>query len=230
MQRSARRVLLAWSGGKDSAWALHALRASNVEIAGLFTTVHEDTGRVAIHAVRTTLLEKQARAVGVPLHPLSIPHDCPNAVYERRLARFVETAKSQGITDLAFGDLFLEDIRRYREGQFAGAGVGLLFPLWGLPTRALAEEMTASGLRAWISCVDTTQAPAAWAGRVFDGEFVRQVPAPIDPCGENGEFHTFVFDGPMLRHALKTAIGRISQEGRWAYADVVSAGGEAVPG
>jgi len=206
------------------------MRASGVEIAGLFTTVHEDTHRIAIHAVRTALLEQQAQAIGAPLHQLPIPRDCPNAVYERVLDAFVRSARPDGVTHLAFGDLFLEDIRRYRERQFAGSGVELLFPVWGLPTRALAEEMTASGLRAWITCVDTAQAPAAWAGSVFDQQFVRQMPASIDPCGENGEFHTFVFDGPMLRHALRTRPGRITQEGRWAYADIVAAEGEEVPG
>jgi uncharacterized protein (TIGR00290 family) len=222
MPSSPRQVLLAWSGGKDSAWALHRLRAAQVPVAGLFTTVHEDTARVAIHAVRTTLLEKQADAAGLALHQLPIPHDCPNETYERVLSDFARRVKAQGVTHLAFGDLFLEEIRRYRERQFAASGLGLLFPLWGLPTRPLAEEMTQGGLRAWITCVDTTQAPAAWAGRFFDREFVREVPPAIDPCGENGEFHTFVFEGPMLRCRVETRLGNIRREGRWAYADVVA--------
>jgi uncharacterized protein (TIGR00290 family) len=219
-------ALLAWSGGKDSAWALHVLRARGVDVAGLFTTVREDTGRVAIHAVRAALLEEQRRAVGLPLEPLAIPRDCPNELYERVLGGFAERAKRAGITHLAFGDLYLEDIRRYRETQFAASGLELLFPLWGRPTRALAEEMTASGLRAWITCVDTTQAPAEWAGRVYDAAFVRAVAPPVDPCGENGEFHTFVYAGPMLRQALATRCAAITREGRWAYADIAPAAAE----
>jgi uncharacterized protein (TIGR00290 family) len=219
-------ALLAWSGGKDSAWALQLMRTGGVDVAGLFTTVHEDTGRVAIHAVRTALLEEQARAVALPLEQLRIPRDCPNALYERTLGAFAQRAKGAGITHLAFGDLFLADIRRYREAQFAASGLALLFPLWGLPTRRLAEEMTASGLRAWITCVDTTQAPAEWAGRIYDAAFVRAIAAPIDPCGENGEFHTFVHAGPMLRHALATRCAGITHEGRWTYADIVPAAAE----
>lgn len=219
-------ALLAWSGGKDSAWALHLLRARGVDVAGLFTTVQEDTGRVAVHAVRTALLEEQARAVGLPVEQLPVPCDCPNAVYERVLGEFTRRAKRAGITHLAFGDLFLADIRRYREAQFAASGIDLLFPLWGLRTRPLAEEMTASGLRAWLTCVDTTQAPAEWAGRVYDDAFVRAVAPPIDACGENGEFHTFVYAGPMLHHRLETRCASITREGRWAYADIVLAAAE----
>ena len=218
-------TLLAWSGGKDSAWALHVLRASGVQVTGLFTTVHDDTARVAIHAVRTELLEQQAQSVGLPLHQVAIPRDCPNEVYERALASFLQGAKRRGVTHFAFGDLFLADIRRYREMQFAASGVELRFPLWGLPTSALAEDMTLAGLRAWITCVDTTQAPAALAGRVFDGQFLRELPPSVDPCGENGEFHTFVFSGPMLRQELKTRVAGTSGDGRWAYADIVALGG-----
>lgn len=218
---AATRALLAWSGGKDSAWALQALRANGVEVAGLFTTMREDTGRVAVHAVSRALLHEQVRTLSLPLYELPMPRDPANAVYERVFGDFVAGAKRGGITHLAFGDLFLEEIRRYRERQFAQAGVELLFPLWGLPTRALAEEMVASGLRAWITCVDTTQAPASWAGRLFDADFVRRVPAGIDACGENGEFHTFVFEGPMLERPLAVHPGSVSREGRWAYADLV---------
>jgi uncharacterized protein (TIGR00290 family) len=195
----AGRVIVAWSGGKDSAWALHRLRSEGeLEVAGLFTTVDVDTGRVAVHEVRGELLAAQARAAQVALHTVPIPRPCPNALYERALAEFMSAAKGRGVTHVAFGDLFLEDIRRYRERQFAGSGLELVFPLWGLPTRALAEQMTASGLRAWITCVDARRAPRDWAGKRFDPAFVRSVPAGIDPCGENGEFHTFVYEGPML--------------------------------
>jgi uncharacterized protein (TIGR00290 family) len=207
--------MLAWSGGKDSAWALHALRSGGeLDMAGLFTMINQDTDRVAVHEVRRSILIEQARACGAALYTIPIPRPCPNAVYERAIAEFVIAAKREAVTHLAFGDLFLEDIRRYRERQFAGAGVELLFPLWGLPTRALAQEMTAAGLRAWITCVDTRRAPADWAGRVFDSAFVAAVPQGIDPCGENGEFHTFVFEGPMLREPLRLRPGaRTEREG-----------------
>ena len=206
------RVMLAWSGGKDSAWTLHVLRArGDLEVAGLFTTVNKDTGRIAVHEVRRELLEAQARAAAAPLQVIPIPRPCPNAVYERAIADFVAAAKRRGVTHIAFGDLFLEDIRRYREKQFAGSGVELLFPLWGLPTRALAEEMTASGLRAWITCVDSKRAPREWAGKVFDAAFVASVPQGIDPCGENGEFHTFVFEGPMLRAPVRASLGHVTE-------------------
>jgi uncharacterized protein (TIGR00290 family) len=215
------RALIAWSGGKDSAWTLQRLRMRrDVEVTGLFTTVHPDTGRVAVHAVPTGLLRAQARAAGLPVHELAIPRDCPNAVYERVLADFVVAMKREGVTHLAFGDLFLEDIRRYRERQFSGSGVDLLFPLWGADTSALAREMAASGLRAWITCVDTTLAPAEWAGRIFDAPFLEQVRPPVDPCGENGEFHTFVFAGPMLERPVEARVARVRLEGRWAYADL----------
>ena len=218
-----KRVMVAWSGGKDSAWALHVLRrCSDVEIAGLFTTVNEDTDRVAVHEVPGALLREQARAAEAALQTIPIPRPCPNAAYERAIAQFVAGAKSAGVTHLAFGDLFLEDIRRYRERQFAGSGVELLFPLWGLPTRALAEEMTACGLRAWIVCVDSTRAPRDWAGKVFDPAFVAAVPEGIDPCGENGEFHTFVFEGPMLRRPVRATPGAIAGSGQQVCVDLLT--------
>lgn len=209
-------MLLAWSGGKDAAWALHVLRQDrDVEIAGLFTTVDEKSECVPIHEVPMRLLEAQADAIGVPLHRVPIPRSCPNALYEQRLNDFLET--QSGPTHLAFGDLFLEDIRRYRERQFSKSGLGLLFPLWGLPTAALAREMVAAGLRAYITTVDTARAPAGWAGRVFDEDFVNAIPAGIDPCGENGEFHTFVFEGPMLRARIDVRPGPNVQAGAFMH-------------
>ena len=199
---------------------LQCLRCSpDVEVAGLFTTVDAQTGRVAVHAVRDALLEAQARATGLPLHRIALPYPCPNAVYEAALARFLSSAS---VTHVAFGDLFLEDIRRYRERQFAALGIELLFPLWGLPTRALAEEMVAGGLRAWITCVDTRQAPHGWAGRLFDAQFVAEVPPGIDPCGERGEFHTFAFEGPMFDAPIAARPGPLTERDGFAYADVLS--------
>ncbi len=216
------KTLLAWSGGKDSAWMLHVLRRDpQVEIAGLFTTVEQEGGRVAVHAIPGSLLEEQARACEAQLQTIAIPRPCPNEAYERRMAQFVERAREQGVTRLAFGDLFLEDIRRYRERQFAASGMKLLFPLWGRPTRALAEEMTAAGLRAWIVCVDPRQAPREWAGRAFDEQFVRDMPGGIDPCGENGEFHTFVYEGPMLRRRVAARPGPVAERDGFVYADLL---------
>ena len=218
-----KRALLAWSSGKDSAWTLHHLRQSpNYEVAGLFTTVAEAGGRVAVHEVRADLLEAQATALGLALHKIPIPHPCPNAVYEAAIAKFIAQATREGITHVAFGDLFLEDIRRYRERQFAGTGVELLFPLWGLPTRSLAEQMTASGLRAWITCVDPRQAPREWAGMLFDPDFVRRVPEGVDACGERGEFHTFAFAGPIFHTPIATQVGEITERNGFVYADVLS--------
>jgi uncharacterized protein (TIGR00290 family) len=216
------KTLLAWSGGKDSAWALHALRSGGeFEVAGLFTTINQDTDRVAVHEVRRSLLIEQARAAGAALHTIPIPRPCPNTVYERAIADFVAAARREAVTHLAFGDLFLEDIRRYRERQFAGSGVELVFPLWGLPTLALAREMTAAGLRAWITCVDTRRAPREWAGTVFDPAFVAAVPQGIDPCGENGEFHTFVHEGPMLRDRLRVRPGARTESEGMACVDLL---------
>jgi uncharacterized protein (TIGR00290 family) len=218
------KALISWSGGKDSAWTLERLRRrSDVEVVGLFTTVYRESGEVAVHRVPTALLRAQARAAQLEVHEIEIPSICPNTVYERALADFVDAMKGRGVTHIAFGDLFLEDIRAYRERQFRASGVELLFPLWGADTRALAREMTGSGLRAWITCVDTAAAPAEWAGRVYDAAFVEQISAPVDPCGENGEFHTFVFDGPMLRHRTDARVASRSIGERWAYAHLVQA-------
>jgi len=217
-----KRVLLSWSSGKDSAWALHKLRRDpDVECAGLFTTVNSEFDRIAMHAVRRTLLDAQAASIGLPLDIIPIPYPCPNETYEAAMAVFVEEARQRGITHFAFGDLFLEDIRRYREDKLAGTGIEPLFPLWGLPTRALAEEMVAGGLRAFITCIDPKQAPREWAGRLFDAAFVDAIPAGIDPCGERGEFHTFVCDGPMLRQPVEVVAGAIVERDGFVFADLI---------
>jgi uncharacterized protein (TIGR00290 family) len=196
-------------------------RDPEVEVAGLFTTVNRGDARIAVHAVRDELLRAQAGALGLPVRRIPIPHPCPNETYEMAMAEFVAAAKQDGVTHLAFGDLFLEDIRRYRERIFAGAGLELLFPVWGLDTRLLAEEMTARGVRAFIVCVDTRQAPRDWAGQVLDSQFVKRIPAGIDPCGENGEFHTFAFDGPMFRHPVGARLGEIAERDGLVYADLL---------
>jgi uncharacterized protein (TIGR00290 family) len=217
-----KRVMLSWSSGKDSAWALHLLKKDpEVEVAGLFTTVNRQFDRVAMHGVRSVLLGAQAASAGLPLDTIPIPNPCPNEVYEMAMAVFVGQAKQRGVTHFAFGDLFLEDIRRYREEKLAGTGIDPLFPLWGMPTRMLAQEMVAGGLRAYVACVDPRKAPREWAGRLFDADFVDAVPEGIDPCGEHGEFHTFACAGPMFRHPIAAVVGEVVERDGFVFADLL---------
>ncbi len=219
------RVLLAWSSGKDSAWSLHVLRRQGeVEVVGLLTTLNERHDRVAMHAVRRELLEAQARAAGLPLFVVPIPHPCPNEVYEQAMAAALERARAEAIGGVAFGDLFLEDVRRYRERQMEGTGLALHFPLWGRPTRALAEEMLRAGLRATLTCVDPRALPASFAGRAFDRSLLDDLPAGADPCGENGEFHTFAWDGPMFAHPVPVRSGEVVHREGFVFADLLAAG------
>jgi uncharacterized protein (TIGR00290 family) len=219
------RVLLAWSSGKDSAWSLHVLRqAQGVEVVGLLTTLNETHDRVAMHAVRRELLEAQAAASGLPLRVVPIPSPCPNDVYEAAMARALDDARrAQRIEAVAFGDLFLEDIRRYREDKLAPTGLRALFPLWGRPTRALAEEMIAGGLQARLTCVDPRVLPASFAGRAFDAELLRDLPPSVDPCGENGEFHSFAWAGPMFRHRVDVEPGEVVTRDGFVFADLLRA-------
>jgi len=215
------RILLAWSSGKDSAFALHVLRGMpDVEVVGLLTTVNETHDRVAMHAVRRTLLEAQAGAAGLPLLIVRIPHACSNDVYEAAMGAALEEARARGVRGVAFGDLFLEDIRRYREKQMAGTGLRLVFPLWGRPTAALAQEMLDAGLRARITCVDPRVLPASFAGREFDRQLLADLPRGVDPCGENGEFHTFAWDGPMFAHAVPVRGGEVVTREGFVFADL----------
>jgi uncharacterized protein (TIGR00290 family) len=202
------RVLLSWSSGKDSAWALHILNQQHPgAVAALLTTLNADADRVAMHGVRHDVVRAQAAAAGLPLREVLIPSPCPNDIYEQQMQEAVTTAVRDGFTHVAFGDLFLEDIRRYREERLAGTGLTPLFPVWGIPTRDLADQMIDGGLRARLSCVDTRKLAAAFAGREFDRDLLRDLPPEIDPCGENGEFHTCVYAGPMFRHALQLESG-----------------------
>jgi uncharacterized protein (TIGR00290 family) len=217
-----KRAFLSWSSGKDSAWALHALRAdADVEVAGLVCTVNEAFGRVAMHGVRRSLVEAQARAAALPLRIVPLPHPCPNERYEAAMREFAAEALRQGVSHLAFGDLFLEDVRRYRERLFRDTGIGLLFPLWGCDTRGLAADMTAAGLRARITCVDPSRAPREWAGALFDADFARAIPSGIDPCAENGEFHTFAFAGPMFAEAIGIRVGEVVERDGFVFADLL---------
>lgn len=216
-----RQVLLSWSSGKDCAWALHLLREDpGVEVVGLLTTVDAAAGRVAIHGTRLEIVEAQARAFGLPLHVVPLPWPCPNAVYEERMGRAVEEARARGVTHMAFGDLFLEDVRAYREAQLAGTGIAPLFPLWGAETGALARQMVEGGLEAVVTCVEISKVPVALAGRRFDRAFVDALPPGVDPCGENGEFHTCVVAGPMFREPIRVVVGKVEEEGGFALSDV----------
>jgi uncharacterized protein (TIGR00290 family) len=215
------RVLLAWSSGKDSAFTLHALRAQGVEVAGLLTTVNDAFERVAMHAVRLGLLRAQAEAVGLPLVVVRIPSPCPNEAYEAAMSAAMAEARERGITAVAFGDLFLEDVRRYREERLAGTGLRPLFPLWGRPTRALAEEMIALGQKAVLTCVDPRALPRDFAGRAFDASLLRDLPAAVDPCGENGEFHSFAWDGPAFRRPVPVRVGERVERDGFVFQDLV---------
>lgn len=217
------RALLSWSSGKDAAWALHELReAGEYEVTGLLTTLDEAQGRVAMHAVAGALLAAQAAAVGLPLMTVALPWPCPNGEYEAATGRALDAARAEwGITHVAFGDLYLEDIRLYREQQVGGRGLTPLFPLWGRPTGALAREMIAGGLRARVVCVDPTRLPSALAGRAFDAAFLADLPPDADPCGEGGEFHTFAHDGPMFTRSVPVALaGTIARDG-FVFADLL---------
>ncbi len=215
-----KRVLLSWSSGKDSAWTLHVLRRDpSIEVCGLLTTLNTGFDRVAMHGTRRTVLEAQTTAAGLPLWTVPLPWPCSNEIYEQRMAEACRRAMDEKIDAVAFGDLFLTDVRAYRERQLASTGLEPLFPLWEMPTDALARAMIAGGLRARISCVDTEQIPAEFAGREFDASLLRDLPAVADPCGERGEFHTCVYAGPMFTAPLAIETGEIVKRDRFVYAD-----------
>jgi uncharacterized protein (TIGR00290 family) len=215
-------VLLSWSSGKDSAWTLHRLRRQpDIEIVGLLTTVNTTHDRVAMHATRRTILEAQARAAGLPLHVIELPWPCSDDVYGERMLAAVEAARADGVTHIAFGDLFLEDIRDYRCRQLAGTGLEPLFPIWHEPTDALARCIVDAGIEAYITCVDPTRLPARFAGRRYDHALLDELPADVDPCGEHGEFHTCVLAGPMFAHRVDAAVGAVVERDGFCFADLV---------
>jgi uncharacterized protein (TIGR00290 family) len=216
------KALIAWSSGKDSAWALHAVRrAGEFEVVGALTTVTDRFARVSMHGVREQLLHAQLAAAGLPAIVVRIPFPCPNEVYEREMAAAIADAKARGITHMIFGDLFLQDVRAYRERQLAGTGIAPVFPLWQLPTGPLAREMIASGVEAHLSTVDLQKLPASFAGRRFDAALLDALPAGADPCGENGEFHSFVSAGPMLAGRVAVKVGETIEREGFAFADLV---------
>lgn len=218
------KALLAWSSGKDSAWTLHVLRQrGDVEVVGLLTTINEVHDRVAMHAVRTALLQAQAAAAGLPLWPVPIPSPCSNGEYEAAMSAAIRRAQVADITIMAFGDLFLEDVRHYRETQLASTGITPLFPLWGLPTKELAAQMILEGLRARLTCIDPKQIAASFVGREFDESLLAELPPGVDPCGERGEFHTFAYAGPMFRHPIPVERGEIVTRDGFVFADLLPA-------
>jgi len=215
---------MSWSSGKDSAFALHTVRsAGQVPITGLLTTVHTGSDRVASHGVRRVLLEAQAAALGLGLHVVELPTPCPNEVYEQAMGEAMLAARQSGADQLVFGDLFLADVRAYREQALHGTGITPVFPLWHRPTAALAADMLACGLRAVITCVDPAQAPAELAGRWYDEELLRELPVGVDPCGERGEFHTFVVDGPGFATGVDVVVGEVTERDGFVFADVLPA-------
>lgn len=219
----SKRVMIAWSSGKDSAWMLHTLqRDPEIEIAGLFTTVNKTHQRVAMHAVRLELLQLQADAIGLPLTVIEIPSPCSNEAYEEAMRRFVSQAQEADIEAFAFGDLFLEDIRDYRISRLQGTGIEPLFPIWGIPTGQLAKDVIAAGTEAVLTCVDPRQLAPDFAGRRYDAALLAELPATVDPCGENGEFHSFVFAGPMFQRPLAVEVGEIVERDGFVFADVTA--------
>ncbi len=226
MSDDKQRTLLSWSSGKDSAWSLHVLRQrAEVEVVGLLTTFNKLADRVAMHGVRRQLTDLQAQAVGLPLIPVQLPWPCPNDVYEHAMKSALDVSvKELDIQAVAFGDLFLADIRKYREQQMSAWRLEPLFPIWNLPTAALSKDMVDSGLKAILTCVDPRQCPRTFAGRHYDLDFLDQLPENIDPCGENGEFHTFTFDGPMFQYPVDIVAGEIVERDGFVFADLLPAG------
>jgi uncharacterized protein (TIGR00290 family) len=222
LRQSRPKALISWSSGKDSAFALHEVRrAGQFEVVGAVTTVTETFGRVSIHGVRQEILRAQLDAAGLPPIIVPIPYPCPNEIYEARMGEAVTGAVQDGITHIIFGDLFLADIRAYREQKLAGTGITPLFPLWETPTLPLAQAMIASGLEAYIATVDLKKLPAEFAGRTFDANLLADLPCRVDPCGENGEFHTCVVAGPMFSRRISVTVGERVERDGYAYCDLV---------
>jgi len=216
-----KRVALSWSSGKDSAWSLHLLRQDpEIEVAALITTFNQAFDRVAMHGVRRELVELQAESTGLPLWKVFLPWPCSNEEYEARMRDVCARALRESVDALAFGDLFLADIRAYRERQLAGTGLEPLFPVWQIPTGELAVQMIGAGLRARITCIDPKKLSREFAGREFDAAFLKDLPPGVDPCGENGEFHSFVYDGPMFREAVAVERGETVERDGFFFADL----------
>ena len=217
-----KKTLVSWSSGKDSAWLVHVLRQMpGVGLGGLLTTINESANRVAMHAVRSELLDAQAESLGLPLWKIPIPHPCSNEAYEAAMRTAVERAVADGFTDVAFGDLFLEDVRRYREERLAGSGLTPVFPLFGADTPVLAREMIAAGLGARLTCINPKILDRRFAGREFDQQLLDELPATVDPCGERGEFHSFAYRGPMFSRPIPIQSGVVVERDGFVFQDLV---------
>jgi uncharacterized protein (TIGR00290 family) len=215
------KCLASWSSGKDSAWLVHVLRRTpGVQVGALLTTINESAQRVAMHAVRVDVLQAQADALGLPLWRVPIPSPCPNEVYEQAMAAAVKHAVDEGFSHVAFGDLYLEDVRRYREERLTGSGLEPLFPLFGSDTMRLAREMIAAGLRARLTCIDPNVLDRSFAGREFDVSLIADLPATVDPCGERGEFHTCAYDGPMFHRPIPIQTGMVVERDGFVFSDL----------
>ncbi|MGD0893071.1 MAG: ATP-binding protein [Terracidiphilus sp.] len=211
---------MSWSSGKDSAWTLHVLRQQpDIEVVGLLTTINTEFDRVAMHSTRRSVLEAQAEAAHLPLWIVPLPWPCSNEIYEQRMAEACRRAVNERIDAIAFGDLFLPDVRAYREEKLKPTGLEPLFPLWEIPTDELAQTMIAGGLRAKLTCVDPKQLPASFAGCEFDAALLKALPSGVDPCGERGEFHTCVYDGPMFTAPLHLDTGEVVERDGFVFAD-----------
>jgi len=216
-------VFLSWSSGKDSAWALYTLQQDpDYEVVALVTTVNEKYKRVAMHGVRERILQQQADAAGLPLHILNIPSPCNNEEYETVMKNFLHIMRANNVEHMAFGDLYLEDIRQYREKQLENTGISPVFPLWQQPTRRLAETMIDSGLEATITCIDPRKLSTDFAGQKFNHHFLNSLPDDVDPCGENGEFHSCVHNGPMFNQALMINTGEVVERDGFVFADLIT--------
>jgi len=217
-----KKALLSWSSGKDSAWALHVMRQDfDFDVTGLFCTINQEFDRVAMHAVRVALLQQQADSIGLPIRLIPIPHPCSNADYAKIMGEFVSRERDSGVEHFAFGDLFLEDIREYREKSLSGSGIRPIFPIWGLDTRVLSATMLEAGLRAQITCVDPKKLAAEFSGREFDANFLKDLPPAVDPCGENGEFHSFAFDGPVFGQRINFELGETTTRDDFIFTDLL---------
>ena len=217
-----RKALLSWSSGKDSAWTLHLLRQQpDIQVTALFTTFNPAADRVAMHAVRRALVEAQAERTGLPLWAVELPWPCSNLEYEERMRAMCQRATTERITAIAFGDLFLQDIRDYRVRQLQGSGLEPLFPVWQIPTEQLGRDMIAAGVKAKITCVDPSKLAKSFAGRDYDLRLLQALPPEIDPCGENGEFHTFVCDAPVFSRPIGVRVGEVVERDGFVFADVL---------
>jgi len=220
-----KKVLLSWSSGKDSAWALHLLQQQpDVQVAAMVTTFNSAANRVAMHAVRRALVETQAQRVRIPLWPVELPWPCSNPEYEERMRAACLRASAEGITAVAFGDLFVQDIRDYRVQQLQGTGLEALFPVWQIPTAQLGRDMIAAGLKAKLTCVDPAKLQKSFAGRDYDLRLLEALPPAIDPCGENGEFHTFVYNAPVFSSPISVRTGEVVERDGFIFADVLPVG------